>query len=261
LNGEPAFEGQITAQGDLTAQVQTAKTDKHTLNTLLHNYMPFIKKCVSGVFFKGQSKADNLTDAMLAFAHSLQTYNPEQGAFIRYAAAVIRNRLINNARKELSVQKHFFSIAGGEPSLAGAGSAGGSANTDEKDAVYENSISLQAYNREEEEQNLRLEIEEVNSEFARWGFSWETLLKKCPKQERSRRTALRIAGTIMQDSGLLDYTLKNRQLPVSRLDVMYPRKALEKYRQYIAALIIITQGNYPYVYSFVPQSFAEEEHT
>jgi RNA polymerase sigma-I factor len=229
----------MAKQGELTVLVQAAKTDKHTLNTLLHDYMPFIKKCVSGVFFKGQSKADNLTDAMLAFAHSVQTYNPEQGAFIHYAAAVIRNRLINSARKELSVQN----------------------TADENDTAWENSISLQAYNREEEEQNLRLEIEAVNSEFAQWGFSWETLLKKCPKQERSRHIALRIAETILQDAGLLEYTLKTRQLPVSRLDAMFPRKALEKYRQYIAALIIITQGNYPYVYSFIPQPFAEEDLT
>nr|AGS53389.1 sigma factor SgiI [uncultured bacterium contig00018] len=159
-------EGQITVQGDLAAQVEVAKTDKHTLNTLLHNYLPFIKKCAAGVFFKSQSRADNLTDAMLAFAHSVQTYNPGQGSFIRYAATVIRNRLIDSARKELSVQKRFSIF---------------SKKTDDQDIVWETSISLEAYNREEEEQNLRFEIEAVNSEFAQWGFSWETLLEKCPK--------------------------------------------------------------------------------
>jgi hypothetical protein len=45
--------------------------------------MLFIKKCVSSVFFKCQPKADNRTDAMLAFAH---TDNPlkigEKGAWI-----------------------------------------------------------------------------------------------------------------------------------------------------------------------------------
>ena len=234
------------SQEELTAQVRAAKTDKHALNTLLRNYMPFIKKCVAGVFFKGQLKTDNLTDAMLAFAHSVQTYNPEQGAFIQYAAAVIRNRLIDNARKELTVQKRLFSF---------------SAKIDEIDASWETGMSLQAYNREEEERNLRLEIEEINGEFAQWGFSWETLFKKCPKQERSRRIALQIAETVRQDPHLLADTLKTRQLPVSRLSGIYPRKALEKYRHYIAALIIISQGDYPYVYSFVPHPFTGEENT
>ena len=166
MNNEPALEGQMTAQGELPAQVQAARADKHALNALLHDYMPFIKKCVAGVFFKGQSKADNLTDAMLAFAHSVQTYNPEQGGFIHYAAAVIRNRLIDNARKELAVQKRFFSFPGGEARIGDATPAG----AEETAWAWEAGASLQVYNREEEERNLRLEIEAVNSEFERWGF-------------------------------------------------------------------------------------------
>ena len=244
MKTEPVLEEHIVPQKELTALVKAAKTDKHTLNTLLHDYMPFVKKCVASVFLKGQSKEDNLTDAMLAFAQSVQTYNPEQGAFIQYAATVIRNRLIDNIRKELSAQKRFISL---------------NAGTDEKDMVWENAASLQAYDREEEERNMRLEIEDVNGEFAQWGFSWEMLLRKCPKQERSRRVTLRIAKTVLRDPALLDYTLRTRQLPLSRLVAVFPRKALEKYRQYIAAMIIISQGDYPYLYSFVPHHFDEEE--
>ena len=228
------MEVQITVQGDLAAQLQAAKTDKRALNTLLHDYMPFIKKCVAGVFFKGQSKADNLTDAMLAFAYSVQTYDPEQGAFIKYATTVIRNRLIDNARKELLLQKRFLLFP---------------------------AIDEEPYDRAGEEVMLRLEIEAVNEEFAKWGFSWTTLLKKCPKQERSRQAALGIARTVLQDPVLLADTLSTRQLPVSRLAEFFPRKALEKYRQYIAALIILSQGDYPYVYSFVPHPLSKEEHT
>jgi RNA polymerase sigma factor len=246
LKNEPVSEGEIIPQAELTALVQTAKTDKHTLNTLLHDYMPFIKKCVAGVFLKGQSKEDNLTDAMLAFAHSVQTYNPEQGAFIQYAATAIRNRLIDNIRKELASQKRFVSLNTG---------------TDGKGMAWENAVSVQAYDREEEERNMRLEIEAANGEFAQWGFSWETLLRKCPKQERSRRVALHIVKTVLQAAALLTDTLRTRQLPLSRLAVVFPRKALEKYRQYIAALIIISQGDYPYLYSFVPHHFDEEENT
>jgi len=241
LASDPAAEGQITERGDLAVQVQAARQDKHALNMLLREYMPFIKKCVAGVFFKGQSKADNLTEAMLAFSGSVQTYNPDQGAFIQYAAVVIRNRLIDSARKELLVQKRFFPLP---------------AASDQEDTAWETGISLQAYNRAEEEENLRLEIEEVNREFAKWGFSWTALLKKCPKQERSRRIAARAAETVRQDAGLLAETLKTRLLPVSRLAGLYPRKALEKYRHYIAALIILSQGDYPYIYSFLPNSFA-----
>jgi RNA polymerase sigma factor len=244
MENEPVLAGQLALQGQLAAQVQTAKTDKHALNTLLHDYMPFVKKCVSSVFFKCQSKADNLTDAMLAFTHSVHTYNPEQGAFIQYAQAVIRNRLIDNLRKELALQKPLLPLF---------------ARADEKELTFVAGISAAVYNRAEEERNLRLEIEAVNGEFSAWGFSWATLLKKCPKQERSRRICQRIAEAVGELPGLLADTLKNRQLPITRLAETFPRKVLEKYRQYIVALIILSQGDYPYVYSFVPQSFNEEE--
>jgi DNA-directed RNA polymerase specialized sigma subunit len=92
------MENESVLREQLGTRLELAKTDKHALNTLLHDYMPFIKKCVSAVFFKNQSKTDNLTDAMLAFAHSVQTYKSERGAFIHYAAEVIHNRLIDNAR-------------------------------------------------------------------------------------------------------------------------------------------------------------------
>jgi RNA polymerase sigma factor len=235
------------SQGQLAARLELAKANKHVLNTLLHDYMPFIKKCVSGVFFKSQSKADNLTDAMLAFTHSVQTYNPDNGTFIQYAAVVIRNRLIDNARKELAVQKPLLSLSA-------------KAGIEEKSTAWEAGVSLQAFDRVEEEKNLRLEIDAVNDEFSQWGFSWATLLKKCPKQERSRRIAMRIAETVRENPGLLADMLETRKLPITRLAEGFPRKTLEKYRQYIVALIILSQGDYPYVYSFVPHSFIEEDH-
>jgi RNA polymerase sigma factor len=244
------MENELILQEQLGARLELAKTDKQALSILLRDYMPFIKKCVSAVFFKyngsynGQSKADSLTDAMLAFARSVQTYKSEHGAFIQYAAVVIRNRLIDSARKELAAQKPLFSLT---------------AQAGETDTAWEAGMSLQIFDRAEEERNLRLEIEAVNGEFSQWGFSWVTLLKKCPKQERSRRICRRIAETVRESPGLLADTLKTRRLPIARLAETFPRKALEKYRQYIAALIILSQGDYPYVYSFVPRSFDEED--
>jgi RNA polymerase sigma factor len=238
------MENEPVLQEQLGARLELARTDRRALSTLLRDYMPFIKKCVSAVFFKGQSKADNLTDAMLAFAHSVQTYKSEHGAFIQYAAVVIRNRLIDNARTELAAQKPLVSLT---------------AKTGETDTAREADISLQVFDRAEEERNLRLEIEAVNGEFSQWGFSWATLLRKCPKQERSRRAAMRIVEALRKSPELLADTLKTRQLPITRLAETFPRKALEKYRQYVAALIILSQGDYPYVYSFVPRSFDEED--
>ncbi|GMO28647.1 MAG: hypothetical protein Ta2F_03950 [Termitinemataceae bacterium] len=244
MDDDPVLERRVVSQTGLSEDIQLAKTDKRALSTLLHDYMPFIKKCLSCVFCKGQSKEDNLTDAMLAFTHSVQTYNPEYGAFIQYAAVVIRNRLVDNARKEIAAQKHLFSL---------------SAKVDEKDITWEADQAQQVYNRAEDENNLRIEIDLISSEFSKWGFSWAALLKNCPKQERSRRICQRIAQAVRENPELLAGMHKTRQVPVTRLAESFPRKALEKYRQYIAALIILSQGDYPYIESFVPRFLTGEE--
>jgi RNA polymerase sigma factor len=220
-------------QSELIKQVQIAKTDKKVLSVLLKNYQPFIKKCVAKIFSKNPLKADNLTDAMLAFAHSINTYNKENGAFIQYAATVIRNRLLDNARREAAAQKRFFSF-------------------------FSSNIIIESFDREEDEKNLNVEIDEVNSEFFQWGFSWQKLLKNCPKQNRSRQICQSIAETVLASPELLGDMLAKRQLPASRLAEIFPPKALEKYRQYIVALIILSGGDYPYIYSFVPHFFNEE---
>ncbi len=231
---------------ELVVQVQLAKTDKRALNVLIRKYMPFIKKTVSAVFFKGQDRQDNLTEAMLAFCKGVETYNPESGAFIPYAGVVIRNRLINRALKENSVQKHLLPL---------------STAVDEKELTWEADVSRQIYDRAAEEQNLRSEIETINSEFTEWGFTWASLLKNCPKQSRSRETCQRIARRILDDPPLVAEIVRTRQLPIKRLfeEGRFSHKVLEKYRQYIVTLIIISRGEYPYVYSFVPQSFEEAD--
>jgi RNA polymerase sigma factor len=238
------MENEPVLQGQLGARLECARTDKHALSALLRDYMPFVKKCVSAVFFKGQSRADNLSDAMLAFVHSVQTYKGEYGAFVHYAAVVIRNRLIDNARRELAAQKPLLSLT---------------AQSGETVVAWEADVSLRAFDRVEEEKNLRLEIEAVNGEFSQWGFSWPTLLKTCPKQERSRRVCWRIAEAVRESPELLAAILKARHLPITRLAETFPRKALEKYHHYIAALIILSQDDYPYVYAFVPRSFDKED--
>ena len=230
---------QTDSLSELPARLALAKSDRRELNMLLRDYTPFIKKCVSAVMFRSQSKEDNLTEAMLAFAHSVQTYREEYGSFVAYAKTVIRNRLIDSARSELAYKNHIHyeeasDDEGGLPS-------------------WDSDMAIEAFNRQEEEKNLALEIEDVNAEFEKWGFSWASLQKKCPKQERSRRICQQIASAVLSSPALLTETLTKKLLPAASLGETFPKKALEKYRIYIIALILIQKGEYPYVYSFVPR--------
>ena len=230
---------------ELVSRLALAKTDKHVLNNLISEYMPFIQKCIASTVFKHQSKQDALTVAMLAFAQSVEAYDEENGAFFNYAARVIRNRLIDEARKEIRIQRPLFSI---------------SERIDESDIQWEGDASQRLYDKAEEQKNLRLEIEIINQEFAAWGFNWIKLMKNCPKQDRSRQTCHQIVKTVIENEALVANLIHRRQLPIKELSetTMYSKKTIEKYRHYIIAVILICKGDYPYIHSFLPHLFVGE---
>jgi RNA polymerase sigma factor (sigma-70 family) len=165
----------------LTEKIELAKSDKLVLNQIIIEYLPFIKKCLGGVFFKAEERRDYLTEAMLAFIQSVQTYRPEDGAFIPYAQTVIRNRLINAVNKEMNLKKSFFAV---------------SKNNDEKEPVWEAEAAQWQYNSLEEQKNLQMEIIEINNEFGQWDFDVALLEKNGPKQERSRRLVCGTANSL-----------------------------------------------------------------
>ena len=231
-----AAMNEVTA--DFNRAIILAQSDKAALNKLIGEYLPFIKKCAAGVFFDEQARMDNLTEAMLAFIHSVRTYNPQDGAFFDYARTVIRNRLIDAARREAKLQKRLFAI--GAPG-------------DETQREYE--IARRGYDIAEEQKNFRAEIADINEEFSRWGFSWNALKKICPKQQRTRLACRRAAQKALENAALTGEMLAARKLPVKRLAAAagVSEKILDKYRRYIAAIIILARGDYPYTHSFLPR--------
>jgi RNA polymerase sigma factor len=227
----------------LVEKLELAKQNKRGLNALILEYTPFIKKSAAFVFFNIQQRQEALTEAMLAFVHAVQTYNEANGAFINYAGMVIRNRLLDTARRETKIQKRFFAFPFG------------SSKNDKNAVELEHDVSRQIYDSAKEKENLRMEITEVNTEFSSWGFNWKLLMKKCPKQERSRRVCFAAVKAILETPGLTELIIRKRQLPVTELaaNMGFSQKTLEKYRHYIVALIVLLQGDYPYIRAFLPQ--------
>lgn len=237
---EPFFplENNAVSAHVLVQKVEEAKENSRALNDLVRAYTPFIKKCAAHVFFKDEAKEDCLTEAMLAFAWAVKTYRIESGNFIAYARAVITNRLIDIARSENArtgriVRKKSDGEDGAD------------------DGLYENA-ALAAFYRQEDEKNLALEIEAASKDFAAFGFDWNILQKKCPKQKRSRDLCQTIARTVLRSERLLRPLLENHTLPISALSQFFPKKSLEKYRAYIIALVLLSRGEFPYINSFLP---------
>lgn len=230
----------------LSEEIDAAKNNSERMGRLVNAYMPFIKKCASGVFFKKEQRDEYATEAMLGFLQSVRTYRRESGAFIPYAQIVIRNRLLNAAAKEARVQKvslPFFSNKAG----ANDGDAAGH-------SPAEIEAAQRAYELTVEQEELRHEIAEINAEFSGWDFDVADLARRGPKQERSRLACQTIARAALADSGFLAEMKETRKLPVKKLSALSgaTEKTIEKYRRYIIALILIMSGDYPYIKTFLP---------
>jgi RNA polymerase sigma factor len=238
----------------LTDKLSLAKNDRVALSRLLEEYMPFIRKCVSGVFFKPSARREHLSMAMLAFIHGVQTYKSENGAFIPFARVVIRNRLLDEIRREERESSRFVPFFSKK-------------KQSDKDETEDGTVDYAIAERREaevaERAALQGEIAEVSQEFSLWGFDWATLARVCPKQKRTRSQCEWIARAALLEPGLVDEMLKTKRLPVKRLSALTgcKEKIFEKYRPYIAALIVIIRGQYPYLHTFIPDFWTDEDRT
>ena len=98
------------AEHDLVFQVRAAQADPAAADTLIGQYMPFIRsetyKFTHAPIEAGHE--DELSIATLAFYEAALSYQKGRGAFLPYAAAAIRNRLIDHYRAE---RRHGGSVS------------------------------------------------------------------------------------------------------------------------------------------------------
>ena len=92
----------VGTEHSIVGLVYAAKTDSEAADTLISQYMGFIRS--ETVKFTRAARPDGHEDelsiAMLAFYEAILGYERTRGAFLPYAARAIRNRLIDHYRTE-----------------------------------------------------------------------------------------------------------------------------------------------------------------
>ncbi len=134
---------------------------------------------------------------MIAFHEAIQGFTRERGAFLSYAALLIRSRLIDYQRKEARHQGHI--------SL--------DAQSDEDDIPlyerladdsdhYEESAKLQA---------TQQEIAELSLVLTSFGVSFTDIADNSPKQERTLEACGRVVRHAAANKELLEELLKTKK--------------------------------------------------
>ena len=86
---------------ELVRAVYAAKEDNQKADELICRYIPYIRAEASKFMSRLCTEQDDeYSIAMIAFHEAILAYSWERGAFLPYAATLIRNRLIDEYRKE-----------------------------------------------------------------------------------------------------------------------------------------------------------------
>ena len=228
---------------ELIQQVYAAKEDMEAADRLIGSYMPFIKS-ETAKFLKRppmEGHDDELSIAMIAFHEAVRGYSRSRGAFLKYAAMIMKSRLIDYRRKE---QRHGNVISLDAPA--------GEDDAPLGDTIADETDHNEAYVVREA---TRAEIEELTRQMREFGVSLSDVADNCPKQQRTLEACRKALWHAKEHPELLDELLKTRRLPIARLSEGSgtERKTLERHRKYMVALLLIYTNGYEIIRGHLTQ--------
>ena len=208
----------VSTKQDIIEWVLAAKEDPDAADSLINQYMGFIRAEAGKLSFG--DKEDELSVAMLAFYEAVLGYERSHGSFLRFAAKVIRSRLIDRHRGHGSLNER-------------AGEDG----AELLELLPDTRDDIEELNTREAAQG---EIEEYAKTIAAFGLTFSDVADNCPKQERTLRACLDALGYARQKPELLAAVEKSGKLPMAELasGAGVERKTLERHRKYLVAMLL-----------------------
>ena len=224
-------------------QVYAAKEDIQAADDLIRAYLPFIK-AETAKFLKRppmEGQDDELSIAMMAFHEAIGGYSRTRGSFLKYAAMLIRSRLVDYSRRE---RRHSRVISLDAP-IGEEDATLGETLADDRDP-HEETASRDA---------TRAEIEELTRQMKEFGVSLSDVADNCPRQQRTLDACRKALQYARENPELLDDLLKTKRLPIGQLTAGsgVERKTLERHRKYMVALLLIYTNGYEIIRGHLKQ--------
>lgn len=215
---------------EIIRSVAAAQKDTQAADELVRQYLPFIKAETAKFLRRSpvEGQDDELGIAMFAFYEAAMAYQSGRGAFLKLAAAAIRNRLIDYQRKEL---RH-----------AGEISLDQTVDDEESGRPLLETIDSGCDEIADREQ-LRATQEEIQGfaqELQHYGLKLTDIADNCPKQERTLAACHRVLAYARENPQLLVQLTSTGKLPMAQLSAGsgVDRKTMERHRKYLVALLL-----------------------
>lgn len=226
----------MNQEHQIVKQVELAKSDSDAADSLLRQYLPFIKSETAKFIHRApeEGRDDELSIAMFAFHEAVMRYSRGKGAFLRFASMMIKNRLIDYYRKE----KHSEGLISLDAAVA---------DGEESRSLYER---IDLGNDEIEEIHMRqaakAEITEFAACLASYGLSLSDIADNCPRQERTLMACHRALDCARKNPEILEAVERGGKLPMALLTERsgVERKTLERHRKYMMAIILAYTNGY-----------------
>lgn len=213
---------------NLEKRAAAAAKNKKLKNELIGEYRNFILSCASKTLKRLVTDSDDeFMTAMLGFNEAIDKYDEGKGKFLSFASMIIRNRLIDELRRNSGNTAVTFSELENEN-----GTPFDIPSADSRDIIWE--------------------IEALTDELKGFGISFFELAKVAPKSRKTKRLCFDAVVYIINDSRLLETVMSKHILPVKEVSEGVPlnRKTLERHRKYIIAAVIIVTQDYPEISAY-----------
>ena len=225
----------VRTEHSIVSLVYAAKTDSEAADTLISQYMGFIRSETAKFTHAARADGheDELSIAMLAFYEAILGYEKTRGAFLPYAARAIRNRLVDHYRTE---KRHGDVISLHAP-------AGDEGDRTLLDTLPDHRDEIGDYEARSASQQ---EIREFAETLSRFGLTFSDVADNCPRQERTLAACRRVLDFARSRPDLLARVEDTGKLPMAELAVGsgVEKKTLERHRKYLVAILLAFTNGY-----------------
>lgn len=228
---------------ELDTMAVSAKEDKVILENLIRQSEYYILKCASKACHRYISKSDDeWSISLIAFSQAVENYELSKGSFLGFAGLVIKRRLIDYSKNqgkyhlEVSIAPDVFETSPEE---------------DAEDISIRMEVAQKVVTQVSND--IKLEIEAVNTIFSGYGFSFFELSKCSPHAAKTRNACAKAVNYMLRNSLLIHELKETGMLPLKIIEKnsKIPRKILERHRKYIIAAIEILSGDYPNIAEYL----------
>lgn len=218
---------------EIVSRVNLAKNDGNEADRLISDYMPFIKAETAKFLNRPPDKSDDeLSIAMFAFYEAIRNYSLLRGSFLRFASMHIKNRLIDNYRREKRNRGNISLYTPDE-----------NEKTELIDSIKD---SRDHYSESEVREATRQEIEELSAQMEDFGVSFTDIAANSPKQQRTLEACGKAVRFAKNNPSLLEEFLRTKRVPLAAMadGTGVERKTLERHRRYLVAMLLICTNGY-----------------